>query len=172
MKWVGLLIMCVWSHYSFGEVLNFDKSGKLYVDIHKSWELKKDVFGFPFMAFSPTEMGQKSNLSFLASGESLAFDEVRMKKEVDDYKKIKTDWAEKVGAKILKTYPLSTNVNSKGHKIHKIGIDYSFNNKNYIETSYYIECRGKLYFSKSLLLRENSSRQKDVDEMIKGLDCE
>lgn len=172
MKWVNILIIVVWSGLLHAETLDFNSSGKLFAPLVKDWELKKNVMGFPFIMFSPQDHGQKSNLSFLASGENLQFDEARMKKEIDQYKEIKQKWADQIGAKITKVFPLESSLNSKGHKIHTVGVNYLFDKQNYMEKSFYLECRGKLYFSKSLMLMENSYHAKAVDQIMKELDCE
>lgn len=172
MKWVYIFITLCWSVVSFAEILDFQKSGKLYISVNQSWELKKDVFGFPFIIFSQMEKGQRSNMSFIATGENLSFDTKKMQAEIKDYEDMKKQWAERIGAKLLKTYPLVSSLNSKGHKVHKIGVDYEHEKKHYKETSYYLECRGRMYFSKSLMLIENQNHQAEVDRIIKEIDCE
>lgn len=172
MKWLCLGLFILYPVFSRCEVLDFKEKGHLILTPSKDWELKQNVMGFPFILFSPHIMGQRSNLSFLASGDNFEFEVASMKKNQDQFKKLKENWAEKIGATVDQLIPYQSQLNSKGHRVNSIGVKYTHNNKHYIEKSYYIECRGKMYFSKILSSDANFQHTKLADEMIKGIDCE
>jgi hypothetical protein len=52
-----------------------------------------------------------------------------------------------------------------------VGFNYTHEGKVYAEKSYYIECKGKILFSKSLRLEENSAHEKDFSDFLSTIDC-
>lgn len=143
----------------------------IYIDEKKDWTLGKDLFGMPFIYFSPQVNGQRSNISFTDTGADVELDFKSLDKTQDVYQDNKKKWAEQVGATPLSFKNYEVSANKHGHKIHKIGFSYEHEQKTYVERSYYIECRGKILFSKSLRLQENEQHDKDFDDLLSSLDC-
>ena len=143
----------------------------IFIEEKKDWELGKDLFGMPYIYFSPQENGQRSNISFTDTGAEVELDVKSLASSQKNYAKDKETWAKSVGAKTISFDPYEVVKNSHGHKVHKIGFSYAFEGKNYIEKSYYIECRGRIVFSKSLRLKQNVTHEKDFAELIQSLDC-
>lgn len=143
----------------------------LYVQERSDWTLSKDLFGMPYVYFSPSLNGQRSNISFTDTGIELSLDVTALSKNQDDYKQGKNDWAKEVGATPISFFPYESSTNKHGHKIHTIGFNYEHEGKSYQEKSFYIECRGKLLFSKSLRLKENEAHESSMKDFIKTLDC-
>lgn len=146
-------------------------SGSIFVEEKQDWTLGKDLFGMPFIYFSPQVNGQRSNISFTDTGAELELDIKALAKTQEKYQKGRKNWAEKVGALPLAFRPYEVKINQHGHRVHNIGFSYSHEGKTYFEKSYYIECRGKILFSKSLRLKENEQHEKDFSELISTLDC-
>lgn len=143
----------------------------IFIEEKKDWELGRDLFGMPFIYFSPQVNGQRSNISFTDTGADLELDIQELAKNQNDYQKNKKKWAESVGALPIGFKPYQVTVSKHGHKVHQIGFSYSHEGETYDERSYYIECRGKILFSKSLRLEENVQHDKDFAELINTLDC-
>lgn len=135
------------------------------------WTLGKDLFGMPFIYFSPQENGQRSNISFTDTGVQLALDMKALSSNKKDYEDGRKKWAESISASVLSFRPYELVVNSRGHKVHRIGFSYLHEGKKYDERSYYIECRGRIIYSKSLRLVENELHDKDFSNLISTLDC-
>ena len=147
------------------------KSGNLITVEKDNWELGKDMFGIPYMYFSPKANGQRSNIVFAATGAEIAFDTSDIGNSIKKYEKIKKDWAAKNESKVTSYIPYRFWSNYHGHKVHQAGFSYEHEEKKYVEHSYYIECKGKMYFSKSLRLKENAKHEVDFEDLIKHLDC-
>jgi len=162
----------IFQQTSIAKSIELKKDGKtIFIKNESKWTIGKDLFGMPFILFSPKENGQQSNISFTDTGARLTLDFEALKENQDSFKKNKDEWAEAIGAQINGLNPYETNINKNGHRVHKIGITYTFKQKKYYENTYFLECRGRLIFSKSLRLIENQKHEKDFQEMIENLDC-
>ena len=166
------LILSVIPFSTFAKSLELRKNTRtIFIEEKSGWQLGKDLFGMPFIYFSPQTNGQRSNISFTDTGTDLEIDVKSLATNQTAYEINKKKWAESVGATPVDFVPYANSVNQRGHKIHTIGFTYSHEGKNYHEKSYYIECRGKLLYSKSLRLTENVKHEKDFSELINSLDC-
>lgn len=167
-----ILIGIVTSFAANAKVLELKKNtGTIFIEENKSWTLGKDLFGIPFMLFSPQTNGQRSNISFTNTGANIELEFKTLSETQEDFKKNKKQWAEKIGADILSFEPYGMSVNNNGHKVHSIGVSYVHEGKSYLEKSNYIECKGRLIYSKSLRLKQNDSHDKDFKQFIQSLDC-
>ena len=147
------------------------QTSSIFIEPKEQWVLGKELFGMPFIYFSPYTNGQRSNISFTDSGVELKLNVNSLEKNQKDYQNIKHKWAKDVGAKSISFVPYHKFENKLGHKIHQIGFNYEHEGKSYFEKSYYIECRGKMLFSKSLRLRENEGHETAFNDFINKLDC-
>jgi hypothetical protein len=169
---VLVLILSVFSFEATAKVLVLKKNTRsIFIEEKTNWKLGKELFGMPFIYFSPQVNGQRSNISFTDTGADLELDSKSLDKTQNKYQANKTKWAKKVGATPKDFTPYQVTTNKHGHKIHQIGFNYAHESKNYHEKSYYIECRGKILYAKSLRLSENSKHEKDFSDLISGLDC-
>jgi hypothetical protein len=145
--------------------------GKITIPELKNWELGKDMFGMPFIYFSPQQNGQRSNISFTATGVELESSLNDLAKDAAGYQKIKKDWANTVQAKVQGFTPYKQWKNNNGHVVHEVGFNYLHKNKNYVEHSYYINCRERLVYAKSLRLTSNADHQEHFKKLIQDMDC-
>lgn len=166
---LGIIIL---SSTSYARSMELKKNTRsIFIEKLPKWKLGKDLFGMPFIYFSPQTNGQRSNISFTDTGANLELDVKALADNQNDYKKGKEAWANTVGAIPLEFTPYEVKVNKLGHKIHQIGFSYKHEDKTYFERSNYIECRGKIIFSKSLRLKENESHENDFKKLLESLDC-
>jgi hypothetical protein len=163
------------STFSFGAIaksMELKKGSRsIFIEEKPDWKLGKDLFGLPFMYFSPQKNGQRSNISFTDTGANLELDIKSLASSQDKYQQGRKEWAQQVGATPLGFSAYEVKVNQHGHRVHKIGFNYEHEGKSYFEKSFYIECRGKIIFAKSLRLSENEMHEKDFSDLIGGLDC-
>lgn len=143
----------------------------IFVEQKSGWKLGKDLFGMPFIYFSPSENGQRSNISFTDTGAEIEIDIAALKKDQSTFYENKKKWLDQIGGKALSFFPYVQNKNRAGHTVHTIGVSYEHEGKSYMEKSHYIECRGKLLFSKSLRLKENDQHEKDFTDLVNSVDC-
>lgn len=144
---------------------------QIYIEEKEEWQLSKDLFGMPFVYFTPEVNGQRSNISFTNTGAEVALDVKSLAQTQDEYRENKKKWAQKIGATPESFLPYEVSTNKNGHKIHRIGFNFQHEGKSYSESSFYIECRGKILFSKSMRLKTNEAHDKDFRSLLHTLDC-
>ena len=167
-----LVLIILFSFSAHAKVLELKKnSGTIFISEKTNWKLGKELFGMPFIYFSPQENGQRSNISFTDTGAEVKLDIQTLAKTQDQYQVGKKKWAETVGADPLSFEPYEVKMNKNGHRIHRVGFNYAHEGKVYAEKSYYIECKGKILFSKSLRLEENAAHEKDFADFLSTIDC-
>lgn len=166
------LIVSIFPVGGHAKTMELKKSTRsIFIEEKDDWKLGKDLFGMPFIYFSPQVNGQRSNISFTDTGADVELDIKSLASSQDKYQANKKEWAESVGASLTSFEPYKVKINNHGHKVHEIGFNYAHEGKTYKEKSFYIECRGKILFSKSLRLSENEQHDKDFNDLISSLDC-
>lgn len=169
---VLVVIVSTFSIPSHAKSLELIKNNRvIFIEEKSGWTLGKDLFGMPFIYFSPQTNGQRSNISFTDTGAEVELDIKALASSQDSYQDGRKKWAEQVGAMPLGFIPYQVTINKHGHKVHRIGFLYVHEGRAYNENSYYIECRGKIIFSKSLRLKENVQHDKDFTDLLTNLDC-
>ncbi|MBA2406237.1 MAG: hypothetical protein H0V66_15785 [Bdellovibrionales bacterium] len=165
-------ILAVFSFSLQAKILELKKnSGTIFIAEKSKWKLGKDLFGMPFIYFSPQQNGQRSNISFTDTGAELELDIKTLATTQEKYQAGRKKWAQTVGADSISYEPYQVKVNKNGHRIHRVGFNYAHEGKEYAEKSYYIECKGKLLFSKTLRLKENAAHENDFADLLSSLDC-
>lgn len=145
--------------------------GQILIPSLPDWELGENMFGMPFIYFSPRANEQRSNISFTSTGVEADIDLPSLGKNQDTYKKIKTEWVQTIDGKADGFIPYKRWNSKQGHTVHQIGFEFTHESKSYLESSYYIECRGSLVFSKSLRLKINLEHQAQFEKLIDAVDC-
>lgn len=148
-----------------------EDSRSIFIEEKAGWKLSKDLFGMPFIYFSPENNGQRSNISFTDTLSDVSIDFISADQTQGVYQENKKKWASKVGAIPEDFIPYEVLKNKFGHTIHKIGFNFSHEGKSYTEHSFYIECRGKMIFSKSMRLKVNQEHDKAFLDILQSLDC-
>lgn len=165
-------ILSIFSNLAFAKNLELQKGSRtIFISQKTNWDLRKDLFGMPFIYFSPQANGQRSNISFTDTGAEVELDINSLASSQKNYQKDKEVWGDSVGATPIGFEPYQVKVNKLGHKVHRIGFSYAFEGKTYFEKSHYVECRGRIIFSKSLRLKENEVHEKEFSDLIDNLDC-
>lgn len=169
---VLVTIVTTFSVSSHAKTLELQKNtGSIFVEEKPQWTLGKEIFGMPFILFSPFVNGQRSNISFTDTGADIEIDIKSLASTQDKYQEGRKAWAEQVGAMPLGFLPYEVKVNKHGHRVHKIGFLFEHEGKAYNEKSFYVECRGRIIFSKALRLKENEQHDRDFDDLLTSLDC-
>jgi hypothetical protein len=167
-----MVLFILFAFSAQAKVLELKKNtGTIYIPEKSNWKLGKELFGMPFIYFAPEKNGQRSNISFTDTGAELELDINALASTQEKYQTGRKNWAKKIGADPISYEAYKVKVNKNGHRVHRIGFNYAHEGKVYAEKSYYVECRGKILFSKSLRLRENASHEKDFEDLLSSLDC-
>lgn len=170
--WKLPLLLCLISFGVHAKSLELKEGARsIFLKEKTGWELGKELFGIPYIYFSPQINGERSNISFTDTGANLELESKALGESQADYQKDKQEWAQEVGATPLGYVPYSVSRNQFGHKIHKLGFNFKHEGQSYNETSFYIECRGRIIFAKSLRLSQNEQHDKDFFDLIDTLDC-
>ena len=170
--WFLIISLSIISFHAEAKYIELTKNNRsIFIEEKSEWQLGKDLFGMPYIYFSPKENGQRSNISFTDTGADVELDIKGLAKSQDSYQNHKKKWADSIGAIPISFEPYTVSINERGHRIHRIGFNYSHENKVYNEGSYYIECRGKILYSKSLRLEKNEKHENDFKNLISSLDC-
>lgn len=167
----GLLILCVSFAASAKDLKLVTAQGQILVPELAGWELGRDMFGMPFILFSPRANGQRSNMSLTATGVDVEINLSDMAKNPEAFRAQKQQWAESVGATVTSYVPYSTRRNLHDHQIHSIGFEYTHLDKHYVETSHYVDCRKRLIFAKTLRLKANGDHEQSFQRLLSDLDC-
>lgn len=171
-KYILITALSLISGVLHSKTLELKKNtGTILIKEKSNWKLSRDLFGMPFIYFSPSSSGQRSNISFSDTGAELQLEIKALAKSQDTYQDGRKKWAKTVGAEPISFEPYGVKINNFGHTIHQIGFSYAHENKVYFEKTYFIECKGKLIYSKSLRLSENEVHDKDFNDLINDLDC-
>lgn len=171
-KYLVVMSLFIFVQSGFAKDLTLPhKNGTIVTIAKDDWELGKDMFGIPYMYFSPRANGQRSNITFAPTGAQIDFDTTNIATGMRDYEKMKKEWAEKTDSIVQSFIPYRLWSNLYGHKVHQVGFSYKNEDKIYVEHSFYIECKGRMYFSKSLRLQENKDHERDFEDLIKHVDC-
>ena len=170
-KWFGIIFL-VCSSVAFAAVQKLETThGKIFVPILSNWELGRDMFGMPFIYFSPRSNGQRSNISLTATGVDVEINLADMAKNPDAFKMLKLSWAKEVDATPGAFFPYKSWKNDHGHTVHEIGFEYAHMGKSYVEKSFYVDCRARLIYLKSLRLEQNAIHDTDFKKIVQDLDC-
>lgn len=145
--------------------------GKIFIPEYKDWEMGRDMYGMPFIYFSPQVNSQRSNISFTYTGVDLKVNLAEMGQDPKGYQELKNSWAQSVDAKPLEYKTYKSWKNLHGHTVHEVGFDYLFKEKKYAEMSYYVDCRGQLVYAKSLRLHVNNDHAPLMHKLVSELDC-
>lgn len=174
MKKILILFFLILPNLTFAETLDFKKNGgKIYIPTYQNWEMLKDVFGIPYVYNSPKENGQRSNISFTDSGVEIVVDFNELGKTQDRYKENKQKWIKTINGKISQDgfLPYKKWKNKYQHIVYQIGLNFNQGNKEYVETSFYINCKERLIYSKAMRLKNNLIHQSKFENLINNLDC-
>ncbi len=145
--------------------------GSVYVPQLPQWELGRNMYGMPFIYFSPRANGQRSNISFTFTGVDVELDLAVMGKDAEGFRRLKENWAKTVEARIDSVIPYRSWKNQHDHTVHEVGVSYTHEGKRYLEKSFYVNCRRQLVYSKALRLLDNASHEAEFTRLVNELDC-
>ena len=168
---VLMMLLSSWSWAQTNTQKLETEYGKIYVPEYSDWEMGRDMYGMPFIYFSPQENSQRSNISFTYTGVEVLVNLAEMGQDPKGYQELKDNWAKTVEAKPLDYHAYKSWKNNHGHTVHEVGFDYEFKKKRYHEKSYYINCRGQLVYAKSLMLMINKDHAPKLLRLVQELDC-
>ncbi len=146
--------------------------GAVTIDVPVDWQSAPDLFGMPLVLLGPDNGERRPVITLTPTGiENLNYDPKGLKNDQAGYKNGREKWLSKHNGKAVKFFPYE-NIKSKDSKqtgvtdIHKIGYEYQISGKEFIEESYFVTCKNKLYHLKSVL---NKKHEKQFSKIIKDI---
>lgn len=153
---------------------SFEINGKkVSIEVPKSWEAVKDLFGIPLAILGPWANESRPVLSILPTGVTTdKMPEEKFKKLFEDFKKDKDQWVQSHKGELLSYEPTTEVVLSTDLKGHYIGAEFKINAVHFIERSYYLYCKKDLYNLKYSIRDEHRKYLKDLQKMVQEFKCE
>jgi hypothetical protein len=152
----------------------FEIAGKkLSIEVPKSWEAVKDLFGIPLAILGPWANESRPVLSILPTGVTAEkMPEEKFKKLFADFKKDKDQWVQSHKGELLSYESTTEVVFSSDLQGHYIGAEFKINGVHFIERSYYLYCKKDLYNLKYSIRDEHRKYLKDLQKMVQEFKCE
>src|SRR6185437_989467 len=129
------------------------QDGKFRLDLPAQWEDEKNFLGVPLIVLGPRDRdSSRPVVTVVPTGiDASGFEDDSIKKEVRDYRKGREQYVKKHSGVILAFEPYRTESMADGVQGRSIGVRYKADGKTFIEKSYFLICKKKLYFLKSIL---------------------
>lgn len=169
-KYILIIILSSFTHLGFCDVFSL-KNGKVELDVPSDWRSEKDLFGLPLSILGPAKNGARPIVSVSSTPLKKIMFEDNFQESFKDYKKGRMSFLKKHNGEILSFLPYKK-VKWKGiQESHQYGYKYKVAGLSYIETSYYIKCREKLFHLKSMdRLSEQVNRDK-IEKIVRSFKC-
>jgi len=143
------------------------------IDVPKKWQDAQDLYGVPLFLLGPESDGARPTLAVTPTGISdLVFDENGLEKTQNEYKKGREEWLKNNGGTSVSYLPYKTEKWGNIDVAHTIGYRYKLGGKEYVEKSYYVFCKKKLYHMKSLMTAGSAKElARTMDDTIRSFSC-
>lgn len=143
------------------------------LQVPAKWQDARDLYGVPLFLLGPEKDGSRPTLAVTPTGiADLAFDEKGLDKTQDQYKKGREEWLKNNGGKSVSYLPYKTEKWGNVDVAHSIGFRYELDGQEYVEKSFYVFCKKKLYHMKSLMTsQQEKAHAKSMEETIRSFAC-
>lgn len=143
------------------------------LQVPTKWQDARDLYGVPLFLLGPEKDGSRPTLAVTPTGlAGLNFDEKGLEKTQDEYKKGREEWLKNNGGKSVSYLPYKAEKWGNVDVAHTIGFRYELDGQEYVEKSFYVFCKKKLYHMKSLMTSlQEKAHAKSMDETIRSFAC-
>lgn len=147
--------------------------GTVKVNLANEWQSVKDFMQAPLTLMGPFKDQHRPVVMIIPLGKS-ELKTLDPKKEEASYKKMKEEYLLAGGGGKLETLiPFKYLKIPAASQAFVIGARYALNDMNYVESSYYLTCKGTTFHLKSLMTAaEEKVHGKTIDQMIESFSCE
>jgi len=149
------------------------KHDQFSIDLPDGWTELDDVMGIPLLLVGPMVTGRRPSISVSPTGlnaRDLSLD--RLKSEEKNFQKEKEEFLAQANAKILKFFPYEKSKWAKDIEVHVLGVEYEAAGLQFLDRTYYISCKGKLFHLKSMMLLNHGAKISDqVANSVKSFRC-
>ena len=137
---------------AFAKTFNLKKLGSVELTVPSHWQEVTDMIGMPLMILGPDNGATRPVLSVIPTGNTqIKFDPTGLAATQEDFKKGRIAYVEGHDGEVL-SFDSYRKESWKGvSEVHAIGVHYEMNDTEYNEQSYYVVCKDKLYFLKTLI---------------------
>ncbi len=147
---------------------------RVQVDLPESWTSVPEIFGLELAFVGPSEAGQRPAVSITdleLVGHS--FDAVEQRHRASEYLAGRKLWLGKRDGRLIEAYPVE-NVDW-GRKIsgYSMGIRYALGAQEFVERSYVVQCKGRLWHLKTLIPATLESKfNQEASRLVKSFSCD
>jgi hypothetical protein len=150
------------------------KDGPVSLDVPAGWQALPDYLGVPLMLMGPPVGNGRPVISLTPTGKSYAtLKPDELDRNQRDYRTGREAWLARKGGRSLAYAPFrsekvgSTEFNSIGYRYRLAG------GEEYVESSLYVVCKGKLFHLSTLVRGSHESHYSDpVERVIRSFGCE
>lgn len=138
------------------------------------WKFYKDMLGLPLVLVSPMEESQRVTISITPTGvDNIPLDPKKLKSEQNAWFLGRKRFVDKFKGEITKKFDYQTLKTAHLDEVHKIGYQYSVEDKLFESYSFYFYCDKLLYHVKSLHeARLFPAAKSSIDKFFNTLNCQ
>lgn len=148
------------------------KYSEIEMNIPSNWQSVEDLYGMPLMILGPEVEEKRPVISVVSTNISnISFDKNSVKESSDSYTEGRKEWlAEKSGV-LIKFIPYNELNWRNVEQVHSIGYVYELNKHQFIETTYYVSCKNKLFNLKTLTTSNHTKYNSEMDKIMRSFKC-
>jgi hypothetical protein len=168
-----LLVLAILLTPTLSLAKSYDIDGaKFSMPVKSGWQDPEDLFGMPLTILGPEQDGARPVITVTPTTVAPSFDS---KKLADDreYKEGREAWLAKKGGKAIRYFPYAAEKWGKSVEVHSMGYEYTLNDHQFSEKTYFAMCKGKLFHLKSLIRQDQEKEFGEaVEATVRGFTCE
>lgn len=148
------------------------KGEAFIMDVPASWQSMTDFFGVPVTFLDPQKPGSpRATIQVIPTeAQALKFDDSELSAFSKTYPERKRLWASKKSAAIQSLIPASyTELN--GQRALTSGVAFHLDAVSFIEKSFFVNCKQKLYHLKLLAPAGDEVRIKTAEAVLRSFKC-
>jgi len=149
-----------------------DSKGSSVIKMSDDWTYLKDSMGLPHVFVSKGE-NPNSTLSIThVDIKELKLDPKKLAKTQEVYQDGRKRWAKKRKIEIITFTKYVNFKNMNKVNFHVVGLKYKLNENNFLEKSYYAECKKKLVHLKSVVFYKHLELGKQLLDSVDNFRCQ
>jgi hypothetical protein len=153
--------------------------GTVKMDVPEEWQDAEDLFGMPLMLLGPETTDRRPVITVTPTGmDGISLDPKDVAANQEDYKAHRKEWLEQYEGKALNFFPYEAQKWAGVSEAHAMGYRYTLKSPEgtdteFVERSYYVVCKNKLYHLKSLVTAtQEKAHGKEVERTVRSFTCE
>lgn len=149
------------------------KSDKAKIEVPKGWQNAEELFGIPLTILGPEKDGSRPVINVTPTGiAQVKFDAKELEKSQSEYRDGKKQWLDSMKGTAVSFDDYHTEKWTGIDEAHVIGFRYKVAEVEFTEKSYYVLCKDKLYYIKTLMrASQEEASSSTVTQTVKSFKC-